>query len=312
MAPLIIDTDPGVDDAFALAVAARAPEVDLLAVTTVHGNVGVEQTTENARRLLGTFGRPDVPVGRGADRPLVHLLDRRADDVHGDDGLGGKSLDFGPPVEESPRRAVELMISVLEAATEPVTIAAIGPYTNVATLLSARPDLESRIGRFVLMGGSIAYGGNVTAAAEFNVWGDPEAARRVLAGSRVPTTLVPLDLTMRVTLSDAWLDDLAQASPLGAALSSTRDAYLAVYAARFGTPAIPVHDAVAVLEAIVPGTVRTMPMPVDVDTSSGPGRGATIGDMRGSEAVELGRPVDVALDADATFIRAELRRRLTA
>ncbi|GLZ55891.1 nucleoside hydrolase [Actinomycetospora sp. NBRC 106378] len=312
MTPLIIDTDPGVDDAFALAVACLAPEVDLLAVTTVHGNVPVEQTTENARRLLGTFGRPDVPVGRGADRPLVHLLDRRSDDVHGDDGLGGRSGDFGPPVDESPLRAVALMASVLEQATEPVTIAAIGPYTNVATLLSARPDLEERIGRFVLMGGSIAFGGNVTAAAEFNVWGDPEAARRVLAGSVVPTTLVPLDLTMRITLSDAWLDDLAQASPIGAALSSTREAYLAAYSARFGTPAIPVHDAVAVLEAIAPGSVRTMSMPVDVDTSSGPGRGATIGDMRGAEAVVLGRPVDVALDADATFVRAELRRRLGA
>ena len=121
---------------------------------------------------------------------------------------------------------------------------------------------------------------------------------------------MPLDLTMRITLTDAWLDDLAQASPIGAALSSTREAYLAAYSARFGTPAIPVHDAVAVLEAIVPGSVRTMSMPVDVDTSSGPGRGATIGNMRAAEAVALGRPVDVALDADATVVRAELRRRL--
>jgi pyrimidine-specific ribonucleoside hydrolase len=313
MTPLIIDTDPGVDDAFALAVAARAPEVDLRAVTTVHGNVGVEQTTENARRLLGTFGRPDVPVGRGAGRPLVHLLERRAAGVHGDDGLGGRSGDFGPPVDESPLRAVALMASVLEAAAEPVTIAAIGPYTNVATLLSARPDLEERIGRFVLMGGSVAYGGNVSAAAEFNVWGDPEAARRVLAGSVVPTTMVPLDLTMRITLSAAWLDDLAAASPIGAALASTRDAYLATYSARFGEPAIAVHDAVALLEAITPGTVTTTAMPVDVDTSSGPGRGATIADLRGAEAVPAdgARPVDVALDADVDGVRAELWRRLT-
>ncbi|HEY2195039.1 MAG TPA: nucleoside hydrolase [Actinomycetospora sp.] len=318
MTPLIVDTDPGVDDAFALAVAALAPEVDLRAVTTVHGNVAVEQTTENARRLLGTFGRPDVPVGRGAGRPLVHLLGRRPGrlsgaDVHGDDGLGGRSGDFGPPVDESELRAVALMASVIEASEEPVTIAAIGPFTNIATLLSARPDLEERIGRFVLMGGSIAYGGNVSAAAEFNVWGDPEAARRVLTGSSVSTTMVPLDLTMRITLTGDWLDGLAATGPVGAALASTREAYLAAYSARFGHAAMAVHDAVALLEAITPGTVSTTPLPVDVDTSTGPGRGTTIGDLRGAEAeaTDGARPVEVALDADADAVRAELWRRLS-
>ncbi|NMO91234.1 nucleoside hydrolase [Actinomycetospora sp. TBRC 11914] len=313
MTPLIVDTDPGVDDAFALAVAARSPEIDLRAVTTVHGNVTVDRTTDNARRLLGTFGRADVPVGRGADRPLVHLLGRRSAGIHGTDGLGGRAADFGPPVDESSLRAVALMASVIEASEEPVVIAAIGPLTNIATLLSARPDLEESIARFVLMGGSIGYGGNVSAAAEFNVWADPEAARRVLAGSVVPTTMVPLDLTMRITVSAAWLDELAACGPVGAALAATRESYLAAYSARFGHAAMAVHDAVALLEAITPGTVSATPLPIDVDTSTGPGRGTTIGDLRGPEAAATdgARPVDVALDADPDAVRAELWRRLT-
>jgi pyrimidine-specific ribonucleoside hydrolase len=118
---------------------------------------------------------------------------------------------------------------------------------------------------------------------------------------------------MRITLTAAWLDDLAATGPVGAALASTRETYLAAYSARFGHAAMAVHDAVALLEAITPGTVTTTPMPVDVDTSRGPGRGATIGDLRGAEAeaVDGARPVEVALDADATAIRAELRRRLS-
>ena len=320
--PLVVDTDPGVDDAFALALALASPEVDVVAVTSVFGNVDLDTTTRNARGLLGLAGRPDVPLGRGADRPLIHPTPGRAADVHGDDGLGGRADAFVPLGPEPTHRAVDLLAATLEAAAEPVTLAAIAPLTNVALLLATRPDLAGRIGRLVVMGGSIGYGGNMTAAAEFNLWCDPEAAHRVLAGSAIPTTLVPLDLTMRTLVDEPWLDAVAGSGPVGAALAATRDTYLATYSGRFDRPAIPLHDAVAVLEAIVPGTLSTTPMPLEVDVSLGPGRGGVIADRRGDRAGSSEgsgsagsasrdrRLVDVALTADVEHVRTEIARRL--
>ena len=313
--PLVIDTDPGVDDAFALALAAASPEVDLRAVTTTFGNVDLERTTENAPRVLGLVGRADVPIGRGAERPLIHPSPGDAGDVHGDDGLGGTASAFAPLAPEPAWRAVDLLASVLEASDEPVVLAAIGPLTDVALLLAVRPDLAPRIGRLVVMGGAVAVGGNVTPAAEFNLWCDPEAAHRVLVTSAVPTTLVPLDLTMRATVDGPWLDALAASGPVGRALAGTREPYLRTYAGRFGRPAIPLHDAVALLEAIVPGTLTTTPLPLEVDVSLGPGRGGVIADRRGDRPdppADGRRPVDVALDADVDAVRAALLARLTA
>ncbi|WP_433036372.1 nucleoside hydrolase [Actinomycetospora sp. CA-053990] len=309
MAPLIIDTDPGVDDAYALALAARAPEVDLRAVTAVFGNVDLPTTTTNARRLLGMLGRGDVPLGVGADRPLIHPTTRRAADVHGDDGLGGVAERFGPLGPEPAGRALDVIARVLETSAEPVVLAAIGPLTDVALLLATRPDLAERIARLVVMGGSIGAGGNVSPAAEFNVWSDPEAARRVLVEERVPTTLVPLDLTHEVTVDRAWLDALAASGPVGEALAATRDVY--AHGEALGVDRVPIHDAVALLEAIAPGTLATVPLEVEVDTSLGPGRGTVHADRRGR--APGGRTVDVALPdrTDVDAVRAALLRRLT-
>ena len=309
MAPLIVDTDPGVDDAYALALAAHAPEVDLRAVTAVFGNVDLPTTTTNARRLLGMLGRGDVPLGVGADRPLIHPTTRRAADVHGDDGLGGVAERFGPLGPEPAGRALDVIARVLETSAEPVVLAAIGPLTDVALLLATRPDLAERIGRLVVMGGSVGVGGNVSPAAEFNVWSDPEAARRVLVEERVPTTLVPLDLTHEVTVDRAWLDALAASGPVGEALAATRDVYARGEA--LGEDRVPIHDAVALLEAIVPGTLATVPLEVEVDTSLGPGRGTVHADRRGRTAD--GRTVDVALPegTDVDAVRAALLERLS-
>lgn len=310
MIPLIIDTDPGVDDAVALMVALRSPEVRLAAVTTVFGNVDLATTTVNARRLLRLADRTGIPVGVGADRPLVHPQPYRAAEWHGTDGLGGQAATLPPAtVEPDPRGAVELMAAVLRDSPAPVTIAAIGPLTNIALLLAVHPELAGRIGRLVVMGGSLGAG-NVTAAAEFNLWSDPEAARRVLTEEKVPTTLVPLDLTSRGRVDGGWLGELAAGGEHGAVLASIIEHYRTRYRDVHGIDGVVLHDALAVLEAVAPGTLHTTALSLEVVCDQGPARGATIGDRRGSEPAG-DRAVDVALEADLDAVRAEILRRLT-
>ncbi|MGQ0839805.1 nucleoside hydrolase [Actinokineospora sp.] len=313
MPRLIIDTDPGVDDAFALALAARSPEVDLLAVTTVFGNVGLAATTHNALRVLALCGREDVPVAVGAARPLVHPQPREATAAHGADGLSGRAATLparGRGVE--PVDAVTLMAQVLQASPEPVTLVPIGPLTNIALLLAAHPGVKPKIDRLVIMGGGLS-GGNCTAAAEFNLWCDPEAARRVLVVEDLPTVLVPIDLTYRCAVDNHWLARLAATGPIGAALDSLTGVYRAHYRESMGFDGTVIHDAVAVAEAIRPGILATTRLPVAVETAFGPARGSVIADRRlTSFADESGaRPIDVALDTDLDALRAFILSRLS-
>ncbi|ROS39679.1 nucleoside hydrolase [Amycolatopsis thermoflava] len=315
--PLIIDTDPGVDDAFAIALAALSEDVELLGVTTVFGNVPLEATTLNARRVLALCGRADVPVAAGAARPLVHAQLQRASHVHGSDGLSGRSAALPEPVRAlEPGGAVSLLVSLLEAATEPVTIAPIGPLTNIALLLAAHPEVREKIARIVVMGGGLA-GGNTTGAAEFNIWSDPEAARRVLVEEPVPCVLVPMDLTYRCAVDSTWLGKLAASGPIGTALEALTPDYLAHYRKALGWDGIVLHDAVAVAEAIRPGILKTESYPIEVECSLGPARGATLVDRRRQALradaegdVAPGR-VEVAVDTDLEGLRGFILERLT-
>jgi pyrimidine-specific ribonucleoside hydrolase len=309
---LIIDTDPGIDDAYALALACMSPDVDLIGVTTVFGNVGLANTTRNALRVLALCGREDVPVAAGADRPLVHPHAHRARHVHGEDGLSGLSNTLPERTKGlAGTDAVSLMVKLLDESPEPVTLVPIGPLTNIALLLAAHPSVLSKIARIVIMGGGLA-GGNVTAAAEFNIWSDPEAARRVLVEESVPTTLVPLDLTMRCAVDAQWLDRLSASGTLGATLVRLTDAYRSHYRLALGHDGAVIHDAVAVAEAIKPGLLTTTAMPVEVDCGHGPARGMTIGDHRASRVrlEEAPRDIDVALDANLDEVRTFLLSRL--
>ncbi|PRX49478.1 pyrimidine-specific ribonucleoside hydrolase [Prauserella shujinwangii] len=314
---LIIDTDPGVDDAFAIALAALSDDVELLGVTTVYGNVPLAATTRNARRVLALCKRADVPVAAGAERPLVYPHPHRARYAHGADGLSGRSSALPEPGRELERAdAVTLLTRLLEAADEPVTIAPIGPLTNIAALLAAHPGLRERIARIVVMGGAMDHG-NTTAAAEFNIWSDPEAARRVLAGGEVPCVLVPMDLTYRCAVDTEWLATLAASGPVGAALDALTPDYLDHYRKALGWNGVVLHDAVAVAEAVRPGILRTKRFPVDVECSLGPARGTTVVDRRrpelraDTEGEHAPGTVDVAVDTDLDGLRAFLLDRLT-
>ena len=202
--PVIIDCDPGHDDAMALLLALASPELELVAVTTVAGNARIENVTANAIKVLDVAGRADIPVAAGADRAL-HPPRTDRDEVHGETGLDGP--DLPPPSREpEPIHAVELLAPKLRE--RPLTLIPTAPLTNIALLLAIHPELHERIERIVLMGGAVGLG-NVTPSAEFNIWCDPEAAYRVFT-SAVDVTLVGLDVTHRAMLSAARAEALRE------------------------------------------------------------------------------------------------------
>jgi pyrimidine-specific ribonucleoside hydrolase len=192
---------------------------------------------------------------------------------------------------------------------EPVTVAAIGPLTNVALLMGVFPEAAARIGRLVVMGGSAACGGNVTAAAEFNVWADAEAAQRVLTGG-LPTVLVGLDVTLPTVLTAEGVDRFRTAGPVGAAAAAILQTYVDEQRSRTGLAGVVVHDALALTEAIVPGTLGTVRRDVVVDTGLGAGRGQTLVDRRAVSAAPTA--VDVAETVDATAAVAFMVDRLAS
>lgn len=298
---LVIDTDPGVDDAVAILLALASDELDVLALTCVAGNVSIDKTTLNARRLVDLAGR-DVVVARGCAASLTNELDE-AGDVHGLDGLG--DIEWPDPLTpESDEHAVDLMARLIDEG--PLTIAAIGPLTNLAVLQARYPGIESRVEQLVIMGGA-SFAGNVTAAAEFNIWTDPEAAARVFAGPW-PITLMPLDLTHQATLHD---DDLAYLRALGSEVGRRVAAILEPYAAYhdqwYGNRDVIMHDAMAIYELIAPDAIEKQGAHVVVETGGTHTRGATVIDRRRGYATSSTR-VGVSLDNGA-FV-AVLRERL--
>jgi pyrimidine-specific ribonucleoside hydrolase len=276
--PVVIDCDPGIDDAVALLLACASPELRLLGVSAVAGNVDLEHTTRNAGRILALAGRPDVPVAAGAGRPLVRSSPGRAEDVHGEDGVHRAELPE-PAAEPDPRPAVDLLADAIGGSPEPVTLIAIGPLTNVALLYAVHPEVAATLGRVVVMGGSATVG-NTTEAAEFNVWSDPEAAYRVLTdpglGQPVPTTMVGLDLTLTVPFAETDLAALAAGGSAGRAAAAMLRPEAERQRRGTGVAALPVHDAVAVVRVLRPDLLRTRPATITVDCSDGPARGATV------------------------------------
>ncbi len=291
--PFVLDCDPGHDDALALVVGLARPELRLLAVTTVAGNAGLRETTRNALRVLTLLSRTDIPVAAGAAGPLLRPL-HVADNVHGASGLEGADLPE-PAFAARPEGAIELLRSTILGSSEPVTVAAVGPLTNIALLIRTYPEVVERIASLRIMGGAITEG-NTTASAEFNIWQDPEAARIVFDCGR-PITLMTLDTTHQALFAKADIERLERLGTRVAAVFADLLRFFGrFHAERYGWDGSPIHDAVSVAQLAVPDLVRTVPYRVDVETTSELTRGRTVVDLY----AQTGRPpnVDVGREID--------------
>ena len=273
--PLIIDSDPGLDDALAIGLAVARPELDLLAVTTVGGNADVTHCTENALRLLHAYGRDDVPVAEGAAGALLGSV-VRATEVHGESGIGDTKLEPATAAVH-PGHAVDLIASLLAASPEPVAIAPIGPLTNIALLLRLHPDLVPKIAHLCLMGGSIGEG-NTTVSAEFNIYADPEAAD-VVFRSGVPITMMGLDVTHQALLDRSHAQALRDTGTgSGRVAAELTDFALDRNMQWSRSTVTAIHDAVAIAHLAIPDLVEVAPYHVTLDITDGPARGRTICD----------------------------------
>jgi pyrimidine-specific ribonucleoside hydrolase len=295
--PVILDVDPGHDDAVAIMLACGAPDLDLLAVTTVAGNVPLEKTTRNALRILSLIGRPEVPVAAGASSPLYRLL-HTAEDIHGESGLDGPGIPEAT-FEPDERPATDLIADALREAPEPVTLIPTGPLTNVATFLREHPDLRDRIARISLMGGSIGLG-NTTPAAEFNVYVDPEAAR-VVFESGLPITMSGLDVTHQAGAGPEERERLRTLGRIGGVVAELMEFFAATYDRVYGFDAPPLHDPVALAAVLEPHLLETRPMRVDVECKGELTRGETVCDFYGVTGKVPNAEVGVELDKEAFF-----------
>jgi pyrimidine-specific ribonucleoside hydrolase len=294
--PVLIDCDTGVDDALALLLAARSPALEILGVTCVAGNVPLGAVVPNTLTVLDAAQRPEIPVAAGYDRPLVQTFEN-ASHVHGNDGLG---LPDWPRSTRQPdsRHALDLMADILTAAPEPVTIIALAPLTNLAGFVHRYPALLPRISRIVSMGGSAFTGGNMTAAAEFNIGCDPEAAA-VVYNSGVPITLYGLDVFRQVTLTEA---EVACLEGAGQPWSPMLGGLLHYIQRRFGQAEPGLGDGGTVAATILPDTLTTHPHRVDIELTGTHTRGMTVVDRRiaSKDARHAAPPnADVAYAIDA-------------
>ena len=291
--PILIDCDPGHDDAIALLLALASPEVDLLGITTVAGNQTLEKTTANALKILEFVGRTGVPVAAGAPRPLVREPYVAAY-VHGETGMDGPDLP-APTTAPVSEHAVDFLAAKLTASPEPVTLIPVGPLTNVGLLLARYPEAADRIDRIVLMGGAIAEG-NVTPAAEFNIWADPEAASRVFT-SGIDVTMIGLDVTHKALFRPADSERLAATGRVGRLVAELFGFYQQFHSEQYGWDGSPVHDAVAVAHVVRPGIVHTADRGVVVDCGGELSRGRTYVDLWGRAHWEPNAHVAVDIDA---------------
>lgn len=272
--PIWLDTDPGVDDAMAMALLFAVPEYDVKGVSAVAGNVELPKTFQNARDLVAFFGRKDVPVYAGADRPLFRAP-RVAYFVHGENGLGNVSLPASDaPVEKKP--AWDALYEAAKAAGGELTLVAVGPLTNVALALSKYGSLHKLLKRIVIMGGSASWG-NASPAAEANIFCDAEAASTVFQ-SGVPIVMCGLDMTLKTVMSPAELDKMGELNPTAKFLRDAAQHGLA-YSQAHGIDGMALHDPTAVLYPLYPELFSSEEAGVAVETKGTITYGKTVTDL---------------------------------
>ena len=297
-----IDTDPGVDDAMAILLALRSPELKVEAITPVSGNVPLAYTLPNALRLVEIAGRTDVPVAAGASVPLVRSL-ITASYVHGNNGLGG--VEFPEPkIKPVAETATEIIRRIVRASPGEITIVAVGPLTNIATVLRSDPGLAKMIRAIVIMGGSTT-GGNVTPAAEFNLYVDPEAAR-IVFDAGVPLTMVGLNVTEQVLLNEGHVAQLEAAkNPAAEAAAKIMRATLTRIKATGDRTVVAMHDPLTVAHLIDPQILTLKDLYVTVETSGEWTAGQTLaysrGPIRKSPPMAIGGEPDASATVDEAF-----------
>ncbi|THJ46115.1 MULTISPECIES: pyrimidine-specific ribonucleoside hydrolase RihA [Aeromonas] len=277
--PVILDCDPGHDDAIALILALASPELDVLAVTTSAGNQTPDKTLNNALRILTLLGRDDIPVAAGAPKPLAREL-IIADNVHGESGLDGPKLP-DPAFAPQAMTGLELMAKCLRESLEPVTLVPTGPLTNIALLLAAHPELKGKIARIVLMGGA-AGAGNWTPAAEFNIYVDPEAADMVFK-SGIPITMCGLDVTHEAQVMDEDIERVrAITNPVAQCVAGLLDFFMIYHRdPKWGFAGAPLHDPCTIAWLLAPELFHGVECRVDIETSGEHTVGMTVVDRYG-------------------------------
>ncbi|SDE18502.1 nucleoside hydrolase [Limimaricola pyoseonensis] len=275
---IIIDTDPGQDDAVAILLALASPELEVLGLTAVAGNVPLDLTQRNARQVVELAGR-DTPVYAGCDAPLARPL-VTAEHVHGKTGLDGITLPE-PKLPLQEQHAVDFIIDTLRR--EPagsVTLCPLGPLTNIATAFRRAPDIVGRVQRIVLMGGGYFEGGNITPAAEFNIYVDPEAAAEVFGCGR-PVTVLPLDATHKALTSKEWIATMRDMGRIGEVVASWTDFFERFDVAKYGSQGAPLHDPCVIAWLLKPELFSGREINVEIETGSDLTLGMTVADWWG-------------------------------
>jgi inosine-uridine nucleoside N-ribohydrolase len=273
---IILDCDPGHDDAIAILLAGRHPDIELVAITTVAGNQSVEKTTRNALKVCSLANIRGVPIAKGMDRPLVRSA-KHAPDIHGESGMDGPNIPE-PDIELDPHHAVDLLIELLLHSDGDITLVPTGPLTNIAAAMRREPAIVPKIAAISLMGGAIGLG-NVTPAAEFNIYTDPEAAEIVFRCGR-PITMVPLEVTHQALATNEVLGRLRAAQrPVATFAADLLVFFASTYRYVFGFTAPPVHDPCAVAAVIDPSILRALTMHVAIETSGEWTTGQTVCDV---------------------------------